>query len=591
MAEKKVIALQVQVDTSEVDESVQRTTDSVEELGAQTKKTSGEMKSGFKAAEQGTKGLGSSIGGLIKALGVIGVALAVFDFMKELLLKNQKVMDALNTATTALEILFVKLFESVEPIGEAMSAAFSDPKQAVIDLWEAIKKNIVNRLKGVVLQFQAVAKVIQGVMDLDWDTITEGAKDFGTALIQVGTGLDEKQQKTFVDGVKDFVKEVKEATVSAVAQADALVRLRNEVTLLEAEQRKLMLVYQNEAEIQRQIRDDISLTIAERLAANEELGRILNEQIEIEEGIANKRLELAQAELALNEGSIELQARVIDAETELADVRERINGQRSEQLTNQIALERELKDLQDQIRLEELDEREQEIEEFIQHAAAMNELARLAGEDEVYTEEEIQKAINAIIKKYGDERLSEEQKNAIAAINIAQAEKDAKLQAASALAAGLGSVVQGIAGQSKASVAIQKTLAIAQIAIDTARSISSAIASATAAAAATGPGAVVATPIFIATQIATVLAAVGQAIGVLNSAPGGGTASLPSVSFSGSSAAAAAPSFNPVTTNTTELGGTEQAELAPIQAFVVETQITGNQENVNQIEGQASFGG
>ena len=33
------------------------------------------------------------------------------------------------------------------------------------------------------------------------------------------------------------------------------------------------------------------------------------------------------------------------------------------------------------------------------------------------------------------------------------------------------------------------------------------------------------------------------------------------------------------------------AELAPIQAFVVETQITGNQENVNQIEGQAEFGG
>jgi hypothetical protein len=57
------------------------------------------------------------------------------------------------------------------------------------------------------------------------------------------------------------------------------------------------------------------------------------------------------------------------------------------------------------------------------------------------------------------------------------------------------------------------------------------------------------------------------------------------------STSAAPPSFNPVTTNTTELGNTEQAELAPIQAFVVETQVTGSQNNINQIQGQAEFGG
>ena len=109
MAEKKTIALKVTVDTSEVEQSVERTTETVEDLGNTTKKTSSEMKQGFKAAEQGTKGLGSSIGGLIKSLGIIGVAMAVFTFMKDMLMKNQKVMDALNVATTALEILFNKL--------------------------------------------------------------------------------------------------------------------------------------------------------------------------------------------------------------------------------------------------------------------------------------------------------------------------------------------------------------------------------------------------------------------------------------------------------------------------------------------------
>jgi hypothetical protein len=44
-----------------------------------------------------------------------------------------------------------------------------------------------------------------------------------------------------------------------------------------------------------------------------------------------------------------------------------------------------------------------------------------------------------------------------------------------------------------------------------------------------------------------------------------------------------------VATGTTELGGAEQAQLAPIQAYVVETELTGNQNNVNQIESQANF--
>jgi hypothetical protein len=588
MADKKVIALKVQVDTSDVDKNVKRTTETVEELGDTTKKTSNEMKAGFKAAEQGTKGLGSSIGGLIKALGIVGVAMAVFNFMKDILSKNQKVMDALSTATTALEIIINKLFESLEPLAGVMKRAFEDPKQAVLNLWDVIKENLLNRLEGVILQFKALGSVIKSAIDLDWDGVKEGASEFASATIQVATGLDKVQQAAAVESFKNFVNDIKTGTVAAVDQAKALVNLRNEVALLEARQRGLILEYQNEAEIQRQIRDDISLTIAERLAANEELGRILDEQAEKEEAIAQKRLQLARAELALNSSSIELQVALIDAETELADVRERINGQRSEQLKNQIALERELADLQKQIRLEKLEDQELEIQEFLDHAEQMNELARLAGEGEIYTKEDINARLAAIQDKFLKKKLTAEQAAAAKAKAIAEAETNERIALAFKLANGISSIVTGLAGQSKAAVAIQKTIAIAQIAIDTARSLSSAITAATSAAAATGPGAVVATPVFIATQIATVLAAVGQAIGVLNSAPGGGSASLPSVSVP---TAAAAPSFNPVTTNTTELGNTEAAELAPIQAYVVETQLTGSQNNVNQIEGQATFGG
>ena len=166
--------------------------------------------------------------------------------------------------------------------------------------------------------------------------------------------------------------------------------------------------------------------------------------------------------------------------------------------------------------------------------------------------------------------------------------KQARLMVAGQVANGLGAIGQLITTAQGEQTAASKAFAIGQLAINTAMSISEAIAGATTSATATGPGAFVATPLFIATSIATVLASVAQATAILSSAPGGGSVSTPTASSVG---ATSAPSFAPVTTNTMQLGNTQQAELAPVQAYVVETQITGSQANINQIESQSTFGG
>ena len=170
-----------------------------------------------------------------------------------------------------------------------------------------------------------------------------------------------------------------------------------------------------------------------------------------------------------------------------------------------------------------------------------------------------------------------------------QAYRQAGLSAASSIVGSLGQLAGLMGKQSAESVALQKTMAIAQVAINTAMSISAAIAGATASAAATGPGAVVATPVFIATQIATVLGALAQVGTILASVPGPSAGG----SISGASAnipSSAPPSIDPVTTNTTDLGNAQGAQLAPIQAFVIETEMTGNQNNISQIENQVTFG-
>ena len=163
----------------------------------------------------------------------------------------------------------------------------------------------------------------------------------------------------------------------------------------------------------------------------------------------------------------------------------------------------------------------------------------------------------------------------------AEARRQAQIGAATETANAIGAIGQLVTQMAGENAAAAKALAIAELGINTAVAISNAIATASKA-----------SNVYemiggIAAGVAAVVSSIAQAEQILNATqvPGGGSA--PSVSFS----APSAPALQPVTTNTTELGGVEQAQLAPIQAYVVETEVTGNQNNISQIESQAIFPG
>ena len=198
--------------------------------------------------------------------------------------------------------------------------------------------------------------------------------------------------------------------------------------------------------------------------------------------------------------------------------------------------------------------------------------------------------------EYYAKKLAEATKNAedIAAAEKAAAEKSlaatqkinaARISAATNVAGALGAIGRLMQQQGQENTAAAKTLAVAEIAISTAVSIAGAIKTATQASAT--PWDMIAG---IAAGIAAVVAGIASATAILDTAdvPGPSAAGIASGASAG---ATAAPSFSPVTTNTTQLGNTQQAELAPVQAYVVETQITGSQANINQIESQSTFGG
>jgi hypothetical protein len=128
----------------------------------------------------------------------------------------------------------------------------------------------------------------------------------------------------------------------------ALINQRNAVELLSSELEGTKLQYQTLAETQRQLRDDETASFEDRIAANEELGRILQEQLEVEKEGVMEIIKLREMELDYDSDNVQKKKELIEAQNMLLEIEERVNSQRSEQLTNEKSLIRE----RDQVRKE-----------------------------------------------------------------------------------------------------------------------------------------------------------------------------------------------------------------------------------------------
>jgi hypothetical protein len=572
------VAIEVDVKTGDANDDIIALREELEKVKAAQKEMGNQFKAGFEAAEKGAKNagkgvksLGNGIGSLLKSFGIVTLIVAALNKLKDIFLSNQSVADGFGKVMLTVEIVMRKLIELALPLGEALFDAFNNPKQAISDFVDGIKNRATPAVRYLAETAASTGKIIEGVLTFDWAQVAQGVGELSVKYEEAKeavTGVVD----SFKEGVKSFIETTKEA----YNQADAITNLRNELIKLEAQQKLVQMTYQKEAEDQRQIRDDVRKTLAERIEANDKLGKILEEQSETERVIFQKRLDLANAELSINKTSIEAQAAVAAAKGELADLDERINGQKSEQLTNQAALEKELFDIQQELAKVGRSDRELELLELEQHYAALAEQARLAGDTETDIEGAKGEALAKLRKKFRDEDLKKEKELRDAKVKL----QESYLTATGGVLNSINQLVEASGNQSKEAVALQKTLAVAQIAIDTAKAIVGAIAQAQSV---PYPGNLVA----IATGVAAVVAGIASAVSTLNSAnvPGGSAATptAPQV--------ATAPAIQQATAGTTELGGAEQAQLAPIQAYVVETEVTGNQNNVNQIESQATFGG
>ncbi len=214
-----------------------------------------------------------------------------------------------------------QLKEIVITVGKAIFKAFSDPKQAVIDLWEAIKTNFVNRLKSVGEIAAAVGNIMKAAFTLDWDGVKSASKDLLDGFLKLGTGVDK---------LTDKVAGYATAVHNAASENASIARENRELEIQVSEWQKRNQQLEQEKAKARGKMYNTSLSTTERRKAKQDFEAALNEQIETETKFADKRIELQKRTMALTSNTIEDENKLRDLEAE----REAIATRREQQLAS-----------------------------------------------------------------------------------------------------------------------------------------------------------------------------------------------------------------------------------------------------------------
>ena len=515
------------------------------EVATQTEKLEGATKNakkGFQGMTAAVKGFGLAL----KAAG-IGLIIAAFAALKQALEKNQTIMNGVNTIMTTVSTTFNQVVDVLVDVYEGVTKS-SDRFNGLSKVVQGLMTLGLTPMK---LSFYSIKLAIESVM-LAWEgsflgggdedkiaelraSMAETRKDIldvGKAAITAGKDIG----ANIGDAISE-IKDISEVAIDGISkisikanneQAKATIAARNSAKLAEAAIQGLIEKNDLLAEKQRQIRDDETKTFADRIAANKELGEILDKQ-EIEMlKLADTRVAAAKFELDQNKDNIDLQVAYIQTLNDRAGVEAQVAGFRSEQLTNEVALNKELLESQNEILAEGMSGLERELEELESAYKLKLDMARKSGMD-----------TTAITKQY------EAQKEQIVAAGV-----NAQLGAYSALTGALGK----LAGENK-------EMAIAQAVIDTFAAANAVLKDPTL----VGPMRWISAAAVIATGLANV-----QQI-MQTEVPGGGGGG----GGGGLSSTTPEPPAPEMLSGSFTLGGGVQPE--PLQAYVVSDDITNNQ--------------
>lgn len=565
MSEK--VTIEVEANVKEALEKLGALEKGVKDVGTESKKQT----SAVKSLSNGFKGLGL----VFRGLG-LGIVLKLANRLWEALQKNQKIAD---TVTTAFNMIGVVVGKLSEVITEVVNRTGSSAEN--FDALGRIMKNLIKlALEPLKLTFFSVALVIKEVQ-LAWEKswlgkgdiekINKLQKQISGYKEEIRSATEEtiKAGKAIIVDFKEGVGEIqklgeattvafnntfKDVTVKTLKeQAEAVTNATNNLGLLQAKHREVIIEFETQAEKQRQIRDDISQSIDDRIKANDELLIISQKQADAEIEALKEQQGALRSQMLVNVDNADIKAQIAElnnaiAETEFRKTQlEKESGEQNNALlAEQLANRQELAKIG-------IDEVARQKQEFLNERNRLLRIAELTitnkfllAKKQIEIQEDYQKKKDKLDK----EELAKE-----------EALQDQRRQI-------IGGTLTGITALIGAETKTGKALAVAQATMDT-------YAGATKALAQGGLFGTIGAVGIIAQGLANVRNILQTNI---PGESGGGTAPTIDAGAGIEDTVPIAPTFGAIT-----------AEPPPVQAFVVESDVSSSQALQNDLNLQATL--
>ena len=320
---------------AEIKSNVKQVSDGTKQLADNSKK-----------AEKGVSKLGISFKSIAKASGIVFLLNKAFQVFQEVLGKNQKVLDIFSTGMEVLSVAFNDLFKFLEN-NISTATGFMDKifgnevVQNILTFGKTLSLEVITRIKNLIQGIGGLGKALFQVFKGKFKEASETASAAITDLTEVVTGnvVETVEMEKAITKVTNKIKDYAKSTYDS---AKAIVTANKAAAVAAALNNKILGQKEREAEVERQLRDDVNATFADRIAANERLGQVLEEQAELM--TKNADLEIQAAQLAVDKNdSDENRIALIEAQANKEAILAQIEGKRSEQIKAGIALSNEEK--------------------------------------------------------------------------------------------------------------------------------------------------------------------------------------------------------------------------------------------------------
>uniref|UniRef100_UPI004055A6C4 hypothetical protein n=1 Tax=Roseivirga sp. TaxID=1964215 RepID=UPI004055A6C4 len=396
----------------------------------------------------------------------IGAIVVIFGSLITYLTGAQEGMDKITSVTRPLKAIFQAFLGVVQDLGKAgfdrLAAAIKNPKEALNDLWQFIKDQVIHR-------FEALGIVAKGIAQIFKGDFAEGARTVTDGALQMATGVEDVIDKmaNAGKGVAGFISE----SVKAGQELDRMTKQIETMEIDLIKRRALLNVeYAKNKELAQVLRQDENVRVrAAQAAINAQNELLLLEQSFLDQKIAKMKLEQT-----LNDTSREdykelatLEAERIQFEADAA--KKRASAQ---SLLNTAEKQAE-KDLQESLKttriesenslqLELVNIRNLELEAIANHTKLKSDVVKAAMDAEL-----------AKRKELADKQIEIEKDQAEKTRQNTEQNFRARQQAAQSFANTFVNIL-GFLGSSEEKMAgFKKVSTLVQIALDTASAISS----------------------------------------------------------------------------------------------------------------------